>query len=187
MKLILKDKTELTIDALNFPADIVKTYASKDAFVNTWNLLTENNLSEMEVYEDDVKTVKMEGYLLDSMQAVVNSDGSITGHFYLRDGQYASVVIDAEEEAKKKEIIDKVNDFGGFHTEIVQSDKIGFDWKEEYIGTILLTRIYVEQETPVGTPENPIEYYDGVQLIDNAYYNKDGKRFVYMNAEWIEY
>ena len=46
---------------------------------------------------------------------------------------------------------------------------------------------YVKQQNPVGTQDNPIEYYDGVPLIDNAYYIKDGKRQVYMDGTWTEF
>ena len=37
------------------------------------------------------------------------------------------------------------------NTKTIQSDKIGFDWVCEYIGEILLTKTYVQQENPVGT------------------------------------
>ena len=113
-KLVLKDKTELIIDQINFPADIVKLYSSKEEFYNVWNMLTADNVSEMEVWEDDVKTMVMEGYLLDGSQTVTNDDGTITGHFYLRDGVYRSVVVDEVAETQKKEILDKVAKYGGF-------------------------------------------------------------------------
>ncbi len=185
-KLVLKDKTELIIDQINFPADIIKLYSSKEEFYNVWNMLTPENVSEMEVWEDDVKTMVMEGYLLDGSQTVTNDDGTITGHFYLRDGVYRSVVVDEVAETQKKEILDKVTKYGGFNTKTIQSDKIGFDWVCEYLGEILLTKTYVQQENPVGTKDNPIEYVDGCQLIDNAYYMKDGKLVVYMNGEFID-
>ena len=88
LKIVLKDSTEITVDAVNLPVDIIKTCASKEAFYDMWSLLTEENISEMTVYKDDVKTVKMENYMLDSIQAVFNSDGTITAHFYLRNGRY---------------------------------------------------------------------------------------------------
>ena len=40
---------------------------------------------------------------------------------------------------------------------------------------------------PVGTSaENPIEYADGVPLINNAYYRVDGKIKVYMDG-WVDW
>lgn len=181
-KLILKDKTEVIIDSIDFPANFVKEYASKEAITQTWDLFTSDNLSDFSVVEDDVETIHMTNYALDSMQVVSNYDGTYTVHFYLRDGQYTSVVISGEDQ----EIIDKVKKFGGFTTETVQSDKIGFDWVIEKLGETILTKTYVEQAIPVGTAENPIWYTEDVELIDNAYYVKDGARYVYMAGEWIE-
>lgn len=72
-------------------------------------------------------------------------------------------------------------------TETTQSDKLGYDWKITRIGNLEAKKEYTKQENPVGTRDNPIEYYDGVPLIDNAYYIKDGKRQVYMSGEWTEF
>lgn len=187
MKIVLKDKTELSIDGLNFPANIIKTCKSKDEVMNVWGFLTNDNMEEMHVYEDGVESIVMKGYTLDGVQATVNPDGTVAAHFYLRDGQYASVITDAVAEAEKEEILALVTKYGGFRTQVVQSDKIGFDWREEYIGDVLLNRTYVGQENPVGTKENPIEYYEGLPLINGAYYMKDGTRQVYMDEEWAEF
>lgn len=73
------------------------------------------------------------------------------------------------------------------HTETIQSDKLGQNWVETYVGDVLVQKEYVPQENPVGTsPENPIEYAEGVPLINNAYYRKDGKLYVYMDG-WVEW
>lgn len=72
-------------------------------------------------------------------------------------------------------------------TETTQSDKLGYDWTITKIGNIEAKKEYVKQQNPVGTRDNPIEYYDGVPLIDNAYYLRDGKRYVYMSGEWMEF
>lgn len=71
-------------------------------------------------------------------------------------------------------------------TETSQSDKLGYDWKITKVGSIEVLKEYVEQENPRGVKDNPFEYYDGVELIDNAYYMKDGKLQVYMAGEWVE-
>ena len=71
--------------------------------------------------------------------------------------------------------------------EIVQSDKLGYDWRVTKIGNLEAKKEYVAQENPAGTRDNPILYCDGVQLIDNAYYIKDGKRQVYMDGTWTEF
>lgn len=72
-------------------------------------------------------------------------------------------------------------------TETTQSDKLGYDWKITKIGNLEAKKEYVAQENPAGTRDNPIAYYDGVTLIDNAYYLKDGKRQVYMAGTWTEF
>ena len=73
------------------------------------------------------------------------------------------------------------------HTETTQSDKLGQNWVETYVGDVLVRKEYVAQENPVGTSaENPFEYAEGVPLINNAYYRKDGKLYVYMDG-WVEW
>lgn len=187
IKIVLYDKTELNIDGINFPANIIKTCQSKDELVNVWGFLTDSNMTEMHVYEDDAESIVMKNYTLDGIQSVINPDGTITAHFYLRDGQYTSVVTDEVAETEKEETLALVKEYGGFNTKTVQSDKLGFDWREEYLGKVLLVRTYVAQETPTGTADNPINYYDGVPLINNAYYIKDDIRQVYMDGEWVEF
>ena len=44
--------------------------------------------------------------------------------------------------------------------------------------------IELAQENPAGTKDNPIVYTEGVPLINNAYYLKDGKIYVWM-GEWV--
>lgn len=72
-------------------------------------------------------------------------------------------------------------------TERKPSDKIGFDWIITKVGDLECKKVYVEQENPIGVADNPFEYYDGITLIDNAYYIKDGVRQVYMNGQWVEF
>ena len=52
---------------------------------------------------------------------------------------------------------------------------------------VIVRKDYIEQAMPVGTSaENPIEYADGVPLINNAYYRVDGKIKVYMDG-WVDW
>ena len=65
---------------------------------------------------------------------------------------------------------------GGIAVTMQQSDKLGYDWKE-----------YIAQTVPVGTSaDNPIDYTDGMPLINNAYYRVDGKIKVYMDG-WVDW
>lgn len=76
---------------------------------------------------------------------------------------------------------------GGITIDTEQSDKLGFDWTVYSVNNVVVRKDYVEQANPVGTSaENPIEYTDGVPLINNAYYRKDGKIYVWMD-EWVEW
>ena len=87
---------------------------------------------------------------------------------------------------KKKEILDVVEALGGIKTETVQSDKIGYDFNNVYVGETLVRQEYVQQGNPTGTEDNPMVYTDGVPLINNAFYLKDGKKYVYMDG-WVEW
>ena len=76
---------------------------------------------------------------------------------------------------------------GGITVTQEQSDKLGFDWTVYSVNDVVVRKDYVEQANPVGTSaENPIEYTEGVPLINNAYYRKDGKIYVWMD-EWVEW
>nr|DAG45247.1 MAG TPA: hypothetical protein [Caudoviricetes sp.] len=76
---------------------------------------------------------------------------------------------------------------GGIAIATEQSDKLGFNWTVYSVNDVVVRKEYVAQENPVGTSaENPIEYEDGVPLINNAYYRKGGKIYVWM-GEWAEW
>ena len=87
---------------------------------------------------------------------------------------------------KVQETLSTVQALGGIKSETVQSDKIGFDWRNIYVGDVLVRQEYVEQEHPTGTVDNPIVYAEGVPLINNAYYLKDGVLYVWME-EWVKW
>lgn len=75
---------------------------------------------------------------------------------------------------------------GGISTRTEQSDKLGFDWLIFTVNDIDVRKDYVAQENPKGTsPDNPIVYEEGMTLINNAYYLKNGKLYVWME-EWVE-
>lgn len=85
-----------------------------------------------------------------------------------------------------QETLSTIQALGGLKTETVQSDKLGYDWRNVYVGDVLVRQEYVEQETKTGTEDNPIIYAEGVPLINNAYYLKDGALYVWME-EWVEW
>lgn len=79
-----------------------------------------------------------------------------------------------------------IDQCGGISTTQTQSDKLGYDWINTFVGETLVRQEYVEQENPTGTEDNPIEYAEGVPLINNAFYFKDGKKYVWME-DWVEW
>lgn len=84
-----------------------------------------------------------------------------------------------------KNIEDRVNTLGGFSNRTVQSDKLGYDWIEEYLGDTLVKQTYIEQENPIGVADNPFNFAVGVQLIPNAYYIYKDERYVYIGENKI--
>lgn len=75
----------------------------------------------------------------------------------------------------------------GISTRTEQSDKIGYDWVIYTVNDIDVRKDYVEQADPKGTSaENPIIWVDGMTPVNNAYYLKDGKIYVYMDG-WVEW
>ena len=67
-------------------------------------------------------------------------------------------------------------------TQIDLPFKLGYKW--ELHGT---TFVSVEDAEAIGTMENPIIFYDGVQLIENAFYMIDGVRNVFMCGRFVEF
>lgn len=73
---------------------------------------------------------------------------------------------------------EQIEKLGGITEKVEQSDKIGYDWHNYYVGDKLVKSIYVEQDTPVGTADNPFAWSPGMKLIPNGYYTYNGKRYV---------
>ena len=89
LKLILKDGTEIQMADASLSQHYVVMCADKDAFHEIWDMLTEENISELQVMENGVITRTIVGSKLNGTQAVMNPDGiTITGHFYMSGGAY---------------------------------------------------------------------------------------------------
>lgn len=86
----------------------------------------------------------------------------------------------SEAKAYRNKVIqgEQIEAVGGIKEEFVQSDKIGFDWRNYYVNKILVRSDYVKQENPVGTQNNPFEWSPGMRLIPNGYYTYNGKKYV---------
>lgn len=86
----------------------------------------------------------------------------------------------AEAKAYRDKVVqgETVEKLGGITEKVEQSDKIGYDWHNYYVGDKLVKSIYVEQDNPVGTANNPFVWSPGMRLIPNGYYTYNGKMYV---------
>ncbi len=86
----------------------------------------------------------------------------------------------AEAKAYRNKVVqgEQVEKLGGITEKIEQSDKIGYDWHNYYVGDNLVKSEYVEQDNPVGTANNPFVWSPGMRLILNGYYTYRGRRYV---------
>ena len=80
---------------------------------------------------------------------------------------------------------------GGINSTTIQSDKLGYDWRNIYVNDILVRQEYVEQAVKFGTADNPIVWESGMALIQNAYYTHNGEIKVWMGtagatAKWTD-
>lgn len=74
---------------------------------------------------------------------------------------------------------------GGIKTTITQSDKLGYDWENFYVNEVLVRQVYIEQENPVGTEDNPIPWAADVLLFPNFYYTHEGVRKVWTGKSGV--
>lgn len=86
----------------------------------------------------------------------------------------------AEAKAIRQKVLqgETVEKLGGITEKVEQSDKIGYDWHNYYVGDKLVKSEYVEQDNPVGTQNNPFVWSPGMRLILNGYYTYNGKKYV---------
>ena len=86
----------------------------------------------------------------------------------------------AEAKVYRNKVIqgEQVENFVGITEKVEQSDKIGFDWHNYYVGDKLVKSEYVEQDNPIGTQNNPFVWSPGMRLIPNGYYTYNGKKYV---------
>lgn len=85
-KLILKDKTEIIIEAGSSIGNIIVKSTSPAAMAETWAKMTADNLSSVEFTNDsDVVSGTYTDLKLESETSVIESDGTVTTHYRLRE------------------------------------------------------------------------------------------------------
>lgn len=97
LKMILYDGTELALEAFTLPMHPVMICADADDMTAKMKLLTDMNLSSVDIHQNGVPVYKFTGGRLDGQQSVVNGDGTLTVHFYLS-GVQQEVVSDTTAE-----------------------------------------------------------------------------------------
>lgn len=88
LKLILNDATEIELQEAGLSQHYVVLCSSRTAFQRLWGLMTDENLAEIQIKEDDTVIQTIINSKLAGTQTVNNADGTLTSHFYLTGGEY---------------------------------------------------------------------------------------------------
>lgn len=88
LKLILNDGTEIELVEAGLSQHYVVLCSSRTAFQRLWGSMTDENLAEIRITENDETIQTIVNSKLAGTQTVNNPDGTLTGHFYLTGGEY---------------------------------------------------------------------------------------------------
>lgn len=84
-RIVLKNGTEIIIEAGARLSQLGVVSASKEEMIATWDLLTVENLKEMQIKNSEGEIIgEYADLVLQNETSVVQSDGSILTHFNLR-------------------------------------------------------------------------------------------------------
>lgn len=112
MKIILNDNSEIAVDSATYDGHYVINCDNAPAYQALWNRFTANNLSDFKLADDEDKVVLRVFYIrLKSTQAILNPDGTVTGHFYFDGGtvmpneyeEAGRILLGEEEEQQSQE------------------------------------------------------------------------------------
>ena len=90
LQLILRDGSAIDIVEAGYTKHFVVICEDADAFKDLWDQMTDENLEEVQITDNGNTIHTITGMTLNGTQTVVNSDGTITGHFYMDGGEYVS-------------------------------------------------------------------------------------------------
>lgn len=88
LQLVLNDGSAIDIVEAGLTKHFVVTCADVEAFVAIWDKMTAENLSEVRITENGNTLHTIAGMTLNGTQTVENTDGTLTGHFYMDGGVY---------------------------------------------------------------------------------------------------
>lgn len=99
--LILKDGTTIELESGASLQSMVVLYESKEAMLDDWEMMTEDNLSEVQVKNGAGLVVgRYEGLILDHETSVEGADGTVTTTYSLREKTPVERRLDALEEGQ---------------------------------------------------------------------------------------
>ena len=99
--LILKDGTTIELESGASLQSMVVLYESKEAMLDDWEMMTEDNLSEVQVKNGAGLVVgRYEVLILDHETSVEDADGTVTTTYSLREKTPVERRLDALEEGK---------------------------------------------------------------------------------------
>lgn len=88
LQLVLNDSSAIDIVEAGITKHFVVICADEDTFKAIWDMMTNENLSEVQIVDNGTVIHTIVGMTLNGTQTVVNSDGTLTGHFYMNGGEY---------------------------------------------------------------------------------------------------
>jgi len=104
-KVILKDGTEVGIVEATLAPTIVVLTETKEDMMTVWGQLSHENLAEIKVCKNDVEINRFYDVVLDGTQSVVNSDGTLTNHFYMHSTASGSEATEDDEYIRAAKIL----------------------------------------------------------------------------------
>lgn len=83
LKMVLQDGTEIELAELALPIHAVVCCPSKEDALAKWALLTQENLTSVQIRQGDETIFAFRYAGLVGVQYILNADETITAHFYL--------------------------------------------------------------------------------------------------------
>ncbi|SHK33214.1 hypothetical protein [Hespellia stercorisuis] len=96
MKMILSDGTEVQIEDSLLSGSIIVKSETKEELMETWDMLTPDKLYKVDIVQKEDVIRSMHGVCIDSVQIVINPDGTLTTHFYIRETSTGSMSKDSD-------------------------------------------------------------------------------------------
>lgn len=84
--MVLNDGTNINISEGGLNQHFITLCGTSSDFKDIWDLMTEENLSHVEIMKNGNVIVAIEGMHLTGTQTLVNNDGTLTCHFYMEGG-----------------------------------------------------------------------------------------------------